>query len=281
MPYLSSSTDNVLFDIDLSNPGKHNGRKGAYVTPTRLNQNYYAKYKLSLTYVPNYINELDQNSLKQLINYKRVSIINNKQNDITQEILNGRDGFERVWPSFGSYGGAEEAFLCFDQNNQITFSKTDVFSFPGGLDFYHSDDDENIGLDLANLITGITELYPSGDNYPERENGQAKRIGNNVSINVTYNRNWNVTASIAYNNSTPSAYLKCWLNAWTDFPNSAVRKIYFSESAEYVFNKTDLYKLRQQRDLTKNLFFPLFEELKYHIPTINANLSPIYAVKLV
>ncbi|WMT45443.1 MAG: hypothetical protein RE469_04420 [Cuniculiplasma divulgatum] len=278
--YLNSSKDDILFDIDFSNPRKHNGRKGAYVTPDKLNSNFYVRYKLSLTYVPNYVSELDQKLLMPLIKNEQLRVLNNKQQDITPSFITNQDNFDRVWPSFGSYGGAREAFLCFDQNIKLGFGKINSFSIPGNMDFYHSDDDENIALDLIGLLVEIAELYPHGENYPGRENGQVKRAGKNMSINVTYSGHINITASIAYNDSTHSAYLKCWLNVWADFQTSMKREIYFSQSAEYLFEKIGLNELCQQKNLARNLFFPLFEELKSYIPRINAHLSSIYEVKL-
>lgn len=280
---LSSSTDSVLFDIDISNPQKHNGRNGAYVTPDNFYGNIMTKYKLSLTYSPNYRFELDQISLNNLINIKKLIFMDNKQNEIKDPFTLNTNDLGRVWPSFGCYGGGREVFLCFDSNSTVNLNQNYVFPVPGGLDFYHSDDDESIAFDYTKLIEGILGLYPQDERYlMETGRGQAKRIGKTLSTNVSYRNNWNITASIAFNDATPSTYVKCWLNMWNDDSTSLMREIFFSMSVEYIFSKIDMQTLKAQNELPKNLFYPLFEELKDLISKINGpNLKPIFKVKLI
>ena len=233
---LSSSTDSVLFNIDISNPAKHNGRKGAYVTPDNTLGNTSAKYNLSLTYYPNFRYELDQTLLNNLINKNKLIFMDNEQNKMEDPFNLNTNDLGRVWPSFGCYGGAREVFLCFDGNTTINLNQDYVFPVPGSLDFYHSDD-ENTALGLTGLIDGIVRLYPRDDGYfTEAGLVQAKRAGKNLSINITYNNYINVTASIAYNDTAPSTYVKCWLNMWNDDSTSLMREIFFSMSAEYIFN---------------------------------------------
>lgn len=280
---LSSSTDSVLFNIDISNPAKHNGRKGAYVTPDNTLGNTSAKYNLSLTYYPNFRYELDQTLLNNLINKNKLIFMDNEQNKMEDPFNLNTNDLGRVWPSFGCYGGAREVFLCFDGNTTINLNQDYVFPVPGSLDFYHSDDDENTALGLTGLIDGIVRLYPRDDGYfTEAGLVQAKRAGKNLSINITYNNYMNVTASIAYNDTAPSTYVKCWLNIWNDDSTSLMREIFFSMSAEYIFNKIDIQTLIIHNNLPKNLFYPLFEELKDRIPKIRGqNLNPIFKVKLI
>ncbi len=282
--FLSSYKDSVIFDIDISNPKKHTSREGAYVTPDQLCSNYRSRYKLSITYVPNFIYELDMNTLQTLFNDKKLTLLDNKQREINDICNLDIENLNRVWPSFGYYGGAREVFLCFDSNSSINLNLSHQFPIPGNLDFYHSDDDATISFSLDDLIDGITNLYRSLNEIINRDvKGQLKKFGKNVSINFTTNNNRNITASIAYNDLTPSTYVKCWLNVWNDNLTKKKRNIYFSQSAEYVFSKVDIQTLTANNKFTRNLFFPLFEELKSEIPDFKNNGSlpnPLFSVNL-
>ena len=282
--FLSSHKDTVIFDIDISNPKKHNSREGSYVTPDRFCSNFFSRYKLSITYVPNFRYELNMNTLQRLFKSNKLTLLDNKQQEINSIYALDLEALERVWPSFGYYGGAREVFLCFDTNSKIDLKLDHQFPIPGNLDFYHSDDDETISFDLDYLIAGITNLYQSqneslfGDGIV-----QLKKTGKNVSINFTNYNKINITASIAYNDVTPSTHIKCWLNAWQDDLTLKKRNVYFSQSAEYIFYLVNITTLTRNNQFMRNLFYPLFDELKRESSNFIKNGSiqnPLFSIIL-
>lgn len=266
---LVANNDTVNFPIRSSGPRKHNGRKGAYVTPNLLRGNYRAQYSLSITSTPNFRFTLDQGNIRSLENSNILSFLDNNQVDLGHSSSLTLEKIPRVWPSFGYFGGAREVFLAFDKGSSIGLTRRRRYRIPGGRDFYHFDDEENIRpVLLDGVVQGLLDAFESMDPNVEGDAVSVKRIGTGITANIPHFNGFdnNITSSIAFHDSRFETFIKCWVNVWSDDEKNLTRNFHFSQTAEYFFRGMSLSYLTGISSLTKLMFLPLyatvFEQLR-------------------
>ncbi|MEM0135025.1 MAG: hypothetical protein QXU18_07355 [Thermoplasmatales archaeon] len=254
---INASDDSVKLPIKGSRNKKHNGRTGSYVTPYRSYQNYSSQYKLSITYSPNFRYKLDVNALQ----HNRITFLDDKQKDLGPFSKLDTGKLPRVWPAFGYFGGAREIFVEFKSDIKLKIERQFYeFKIPGRMDFYHSDDDEEVkGQFISNFEQNIPRLL--GDAVTDEEDLPAK-INQSVGIAVNVKNydhcDFNLTASIAYKELAGDCFVKCWLNAWKDDDSSKRRYIYNIQEEKYLFKWQSLRSLVSISDFTLNVFKPLY-----------------------
>ncbi len=277
--HLDASEDLVRFPIYKSGNMKHNGRSGSYVTPYRTLRNYSSQYKLSITYSPNFRYELDVNDLLS----KDIRFLNNNQSDLGNYSDLKEDKLERVWPAFGYYGGAREIFVAFNRGFHLNIGQSWYkFNVPGRMDFYHSDDDEEVKDKLVlNFVQNLYSLL--GDEATGNEYISAKikpSVGMAFNIPHYHKFDFNLTASIAYRELCTDSYVKCWLNAWKDDESNKCRYIYNIQEGEYLFKRQCLRSLVHISDFTLNVFKPLFSALNNILHFNNCLENSLFCVRL-
>ena len=257
---LVASDDNVIFSIKGAGIPKHNCRIGSYVTPYKVSKNYSAQFRLSLTSSPNFRNMIDSADLLSLETKGGLELIDNKQKNLgTLSNLKLAD-LPRVWPSYGYFGGAREMFVAFDKSTQLKLTESPKFHISGRRDFYHSDDDEELKMQLIlNILQGINSLLGQDDLQNETGNAKITQQGG-IAINIENYRQCgvNLTASIAYRDFSGDTFVKCWLNAWNDDEIKLRRKMYFTLETEYFFKGLDLKYLATLQNFPVDVFIPLY-----------------------
>lgn len=266
---LGASDDNIIFPIKGNSVLKHNGRKGSYVTPHNISKNYSAQFRLAISFSPNFRNMLDSKELLCLERNGGLRLLDNEQHQIGSLSTIKLDDLPRVWPSYGYFGGAREIFLEFHKNALLKLARNYTFNIPGRMDFYHSDDDEEVKMKFINsVLQGIYSLFGEEELEISDGIGSAKITqSGGIAINfANYKRcNVNLTASISYKELVGNTYVKCWLNAWKDDENKLTRKIYFTQEAEYFFKGLNVKYLASIQKFPIYVFTPLFEVLKYYL----------------
>lgn len=280
---LTASDDNVKFPIKGAKVTKHNGRKGSYVTPYRVGKNYTAQFRLSITSSPNFRYRLDSNDLLSLESLNSVKFLDNRQNNLGTLSSLKLDNLPRVWPSYGYFGGARELFVEFNQGTQIKLDKRKYhFKIPGRRDFYHSDDDEEVKIQLIkNILQGMQSLLGQDDLQSETGNAKITQFAG-VAINIEDYRkcNVNLTASIAYKDLFGDSFVKCWLNAWNDDEVKLRRNVFLTQDAEYFFKGISIKYLSSLPNFSKDVFLPLYSVLKNYIQSKGCFKKSLFYLRL-
>lgn len=278
---LIPTDDLVMFNIRGGSITKHNGRSGSYVTPYYLDKNYSVQFRLSISYSPNFRYELDSNRMLALEQNGNLEFLDNIQVKLgTISQLKPRN-LPRTWPAFSYFGGAREVFIKFPKNSQIPLNNEYTFQIPGRFDFYHADDDEEVKLAFLDNLWSMRGFL--GTNFENAENiiikiTQDEGIAFNIA-NIMPN-NINITASIAYKETSVGSFIKCWLYVWNDEENQLIRNFYFTNEAEYIFNGYNMKQLMQSQNFTQSVFTPLYDLLRDLFSKNSTSLKPLFYIRL-